>query len=95
MTLQPKGGTGQDSLAYVPVALHPHIFLRASGTSEIGLECDAAAGAPAALDTDTQKTKRQKHRVSGQQEKSHMVTFNFFLYILEFKVKNKYQITYI
>ena len=37
----------------------------------------------------------ETHRISGQQEKSHMVTFNFSLYILEFKVKNKYQIVYI
>lgn len=37
----------------------------------------------------------ETYGISGQQEKSHMVTFNFFLYILEFKVKNKYQIPYI
>lgn len=61
MTLQPKGGAEQDNLASVPVVLHPHVFLRASGTSEIGLECYDAADATAALDTDTQKTKRQKH----------------------------------
>lgn len=96
MTLQPKGGAEQDNLASVPVVLHPHVFLRASGTSEIGLECYDAADATAALDTDNSENQTSEtYRISGQQEKSRMVTFNFFLYILEFKVKNKYQIPYI
>lgn len=53
-----RGPTGRYGLCLIP--LHPYFFLKASRTSETGLEGYEAVNATGALDLNTQETKNQK-----------------------------------
>ena len=82
-TLRAQGWAEQEDLPCVPVPLHPHFFLKASRTSEIGLECYEVVNATGALDLSTQETKNQK-QIEYLVDMSILIYYHNLLYIFSY-----------